>query len=52
MSVGEMLVYIWSLFEETGYYVFDTFVSFADIFIFIVIVGLLIWLVVALLGGD
>ncbi len=52
MSVGEVLSYIWSLFEENGYYVFDTFISFADIFIFIVIVSLLVWLVVALLGGE
>lgn len=28
MSVGDWLSWIWSLFTENGYHVFDTFVSF------------------------
>lgn len=52
MSVREMLTYIWELMCDTGYHVFDTFVSFADIFVFVIVVGLFVWLISALLGGD
>lgn len=52
MSVGDWLSWIWSLFAENGYHVFDTFVSFAAIFAFVVVVGLFVWLISTLLGGD
>lgn len=52
MSVGDMLAYVWSLMTNTGYHVFDVFVSYADIFVFVIIVSLLLWLVGALLGGE
>lgn len=52
MSVGDWLSWIWSLFTENGYHVFDTFVSFAAIFVFVVVVGLFVLLISVLLGGD
>lgn len=52
MSVGDWLSWIWSLFTENGYHVFDTFVSFAAIFVFVVVVGLFVCLISTLLGGD
>lgn len=52
MSVGDMLAYVWSLMTDTGYYIYDVFVSYADIFIFVIIVSLFMWLIVALLGGE
>lgn len=52
MSVGDWLAWIWSLFADNGWHVFDTFVSFADVIIFVIIAGLFVWLVHVLLGGD
>ena len=52
MSVGGWLSWLWSLFTDNGYHVFDTFVSFADIFVFVIVVGLFVWLISSLLGGD
>lgn len=52
MSVGEILAYIWGLMSDTGYHVFNIFVSYADIFIFLIVAGLFIWLIGVLLGGD
>lgn len=50
--MGDWLSFIWSLFTENGWHVFDTFVSFADVFVFVVVVGLFVWLISVLLGGD
>lgn len=50
--MGDWLSFIWSLFTENGWRVFDTFVSFADVFVFVVVVGLFVWLISVLLGED
>ena len=52
MSVGDWLVWLWSLFTDNGYRVFDVFISFADILIFVIITGLFVWFISVLLGGD
>lgn len=52
MKVSDWLAWIWSLFADNGWRVFDTFVSFADVIIFVIIAGLFVWLVHVLLGGD
>lgn len=52
MSVAEMMKYIWSLLSENGYTVFDTFISFADVLIFVIVGSLLMLFVCALLGGK
>lgn len=52
MNVGDWMAWLWSLFTDNGWYVFDTFVSFASVFIFVIIVGLFVYLVHVLLGGD
>lgn len=52
MSVGDWLVWLWSLFTDSGYHVFDVFISFADILIFVIITGLFVWFISVLLGGD
>lgn len=51
-DVGYMFRYIWNLMCISGWKVFDTFVSFADVLIYTVIAGLFILLISALLGGD
>lgn len=50
--MAEFLSSLWELFTDNGYTVFDTFVSFADIFIFVILASLFIWLINKLLGGD
>lgn len=52
MSVGDWLVWLWSLFTDNGYHVFDVFISFADILIFVIITGLFVWFISVLLCGD
>ena len=52
MTVGDWLSWLWSLFTDNGYHVFDVFISFADILIFVIIAGLFVWLISVLLGGD
>ena len=52
MSVGDSLAWLWSLFTDNGYHVFDVFISFADILIFVIITGLFVWFISVLLGGD
>lgn len=52
MSVGDWLAWLWSLFMDNGYHVFDVFISFADILIFVIITGLFVWFISVLLGGD
>lgn len=52
MSVGDWFAWIWSLFTDNGWHVFNVFVSFADVIIFVIIAGLFVWLVHVLLGGD
>lgn len=52
MKVSYWLAWIWSLFTDNGWHVFDTFVSFADVIIFVIIASLFVWLVHVLLGGD
>lgn len=52
MSVPEMLEYVWDLMSDNGFTAFDTFVSFADVFIFTVLGGLFCCLVHSLCGGD
>lgn len=39
-------------FTDNGYHVFDVFISFADILIFVIITGLFVWFISVLLGGD
>lgn len=51
-DVGYMFRYIWNLMTISGWHVFDTFVSFADVLIYTVIAGLFLILVSTLLGGD
>lgn len=50
--MAEFFASLWELFTDNGYHVFDTFVSFADIFIFVILASLFIWLLSELLGGD
>lgn len=52
MSVGDWLAWLWSFFTDNGYHVFDVFISFADILIFVIIAGLFVWFISVLLGGD
>ena len=52
MSVGDWLAWLWSLFTDNGYHVFDVFISFADILIFVIFTGLFVWFISVLLGGD
>lgn len=52
MSVSEMFQYVWDLMSENGWTVFDTFVSFADAFMFVILAGLFCWFVHILYGGD
>ena len=49
MKVSDWLAWVWSLFADNGW---DTFVSFADVIIFVIIAGLFVWLVHVLLSGD
>lgn len=51
-DVGYMFRYIWNLMTISGWHVFDTFVSFADVLIYTVIAGLFLILVSTLFGGD
>lgn len=50
--MAEFFAQLWSLFEENGYHVFNTFVSFADIFVFVIFGSLFIWFLGKLLGGE
>ena len=52
MDMKDWFLYIWSLMTDNGWTVFDTFISFADVFIFVTVGGLFIWLISVLLGGE
>ena len=52
LKVSDGFLWLWSLFTDNGYHVFDVFVSFADILIFVIIAGLFVWLISVLVGGE
>lgn len=52
MDVGDMLLYIWGMMKDNGYRIFDVYISFADVFLFVIIGCLFVGLICALLGGK
>lgn len=50
--MAEVIAVTWSFLKENGWHVFDTFVSFSDVIIFIIVAILLCWLIGALMGGG
>lgn len=52
MSFGDIMLFIWDLMNTGGYNVMGVFISFGDILVFVVAGTLLIWLLVAIFGGD
>ena len=52
LSVGDWLSWLWSLMSENGYHVFDTFISFADIFVFTIVATLFVIFIRVVLSGE
>lgn len=52
MTVKDMLMYVWNLFEDTAFEIAGVSVSFKDIFIFTIIVPLALVFFRVIIGGE
>lgn len=52
MTFGDILSFIWSLMSVEVYQVMDVSISFGDIFVFVIIGTLAVWLITTLFGGG